>query len=103
MWDVMCEDMGIRKRSEERMSDDQGTLIGIERAYLVGDAAGRKSDHSDSDIHFCENLGIKHFTPEEFFLGKGNTEEVGHKFDPRWYLPPSLGGGVLKPSMGKIL
>jgi bifunctional polynucleotide phosphatase/kinase len=67
-------------------------------ALFVGDAAGRKNDYSDCDRHFCDNLGIRFFTPEEFLLGD-KTQVLGHKFDPRWYIPPSLGGNpVSKPS-----
>jgi bifunctional polynucleotide phosphatase/kinase len=65
-------------------------------AFLVGDAAGRESDHSDSDRHFCDNLGVSFFTPEEFFL-EDKTQVLGHKFDPSWHLPTSLGGtSILK-------
>lgn len=36
-------------------------------AIYVGDAAGRETDHSDSDKKFAENIGISFQTPEEFF------------------------------------
>jgi bifunctional polynucleotide phosphatase/kinase len=72
MWDQMLKDFGRRIR--------------IEDSYLVGDAAGRVKDHSDSDRHFCMNIGIGFITPEEFFLNKAPLP-LGHKFDPAWYLP----------------
>jgi bifunctional polynucleotide phosphatase/kinase len=84
MWEYMLRELGMGKEAS-------GGGVGVEEAYLVGDAAGRKSDHSDSDVHFCENLRIAFFTPEEFFWGE-KTEERGDKFHPNWFLPPSLGG-----------
>jgi hypothetical protein len=99
MWDVMCADLGLP--SDFQIKD--GSVNGQAReesemdVFIVGDAAGRESDHSDCDVHFCENLGISFFTPEAFFLGD-KTHAVGHKFDPSWYLPVRLGGSAtLKP------
>jgi bifunctional polynucleotide phosphatase/kinase len=54
-------------------------------SYLVGDAAGRASDHTDADIHYSINLGIGFHTPEEFFLNI-TGETTSHKFDPAWFL-----------------
>ncbi|GMG21283.1 unnamed protein product [Ambrosiozyma monospora] len=45
-----------------------GVLIDMEKSFYVGDAAGRKSDFSDSDKKFAENVGLKFYTPEEFFV-----------------------------------
>jgi bifunctional polynucleotide phosphatase/kinase len=36
--------------------------------YYVGDAAGRPTDFSDSDLKFAHNAGIPFFTPEKYFL-----------------------------------
>lgn len=41
--------------------------INLEESFFVGDAAGRKSDFSNSDIKFAENIGLKFYTPEKFF------------------------------------
>ena len=35
--------------------------------FYVGDAAGREGDHSDSDKGFAVAVGVKFFTPDEFF------------------------------------
>ncbi|KAE8448805.1 hypothetical protein EG329_008807 [Mollisiaceae sp. DMI_Dod_QoI] len=72
----------------EEMLKEDGHLINGVDSYFVGDAAGRESDHSDSDIHFCENLAIKFKTPEAFFFGV-DGEVPGHKFHPTWFLKPS--------------
>ncbi|KAK9376304.1 polynucleotide kinase 3 phosphatase-domain-containing protein [Lipomyces chichibuensis] len=40
-----------------------------DNSFFVGDAAGRKGDHSTGDKDFAKNLGIKFYTPEEFFGG----------------------------------
>jgi len=36
-------------------------------SFYVGDFAGREGDKAASDKEFAENLGIKFYTPEEFF------------------------------------
>lgn len=41
-----------------------------ENSYYVGDAAGRDKDFSDSDRNFAYNLGIKFYTPEQYFLNQ---------------------------------
>eukprot|EP00760_Papus_ankaliazontas_P039553 PhM_4_TR9635/c0_g3_i1/m.38221/K08073/PNKP; bifunctional polynucleotide phosphatase/kinase len=43
--------------------------ISVDRAksFYVGDAAGRKKDHSDSDKKFAEAVGVTFFTEDVFF------------------------------------
>lgn len=60
-------------------------VVDTENSYLVGDAAGRITDHSDADRHFSLNTGIDFFTPEVFFLEQAPLP-LGHKFDPCAYL-----------------
>ena len=38
----------------------------------MGDAAGRKVDHSSCDIQWAKNVGIQFYTPEQFFWEKVN-------------------------------
>ena len=38
------------------------------KSFFIGDALGRKSDFSDSDKIFSENIGIQYFPPEKIFL-----------------------------------
>ncbi|KAH8922070.1 PNK3P-domain-containing protein [Atractiella rhizophila] len=59
-------------------------IINKEQSFFVGDAAGRRGDHSDADKGFAKNTQLPFFTPEEFFLeNKANIpkksieEEVG--------------------------
>lgn len=40
-------------------------------SYFVGDAAGRKKDHSDVDLGFAQGAGIHFYTPEEFIDDNG--------------------------------
>ena len=50
--------------------------VDLEESWLVGDAAGRKGDFSDSDRMWAVGVGIVFFTPEEFFLGRKKDEKI---------------------------
>lgn len=50
--------------------------INKEESFFVGDALGRKSDFSDSDKVFAENIGIKWYSPEDIFVNKTETFEI---------------------------
>ena len=41
-----------------------------EKSFFVGDALGRKSDFSDSDLCFAQAIGIKCYSPEDVFCEK---------------------------------
>lgn len=53
----------------------------MDESFYCGDAAGRlakwapgkKKDHSMADKLLAENLGLKFYTPEQFFLGHSVT------------------------------
>lgn len=45
-------------------------IINKNDSFFVGDALGRKSDFSDSDKIFSENIGIKCYSPEDIFINK---------------------------------
>ncbi|EPQ61999.1 Polynucleotide kinase, partial [Blumeria graminis f. sp. tritici 96224] len=66
MWEELVRDTLVDKSEE----------LNLEETFFVGDAAGRAAspgrpkDFSCSDRNFAENVGIKFFTPEEFFLGE---------------------------------
>ncbi|OLL26810.1 Bifunctional polynucleotide phosphatase/kinase [Neolecta irregularis DAH-3] len=49
---------------------DIGRPVDKSGSYFVGDAAGRPQDHSCVDRKMAMNIGIKFFTPDEFFLGQ---------------------------------
>jgi bifunctional polynucleotide phosphatase/kinase len=66
-------------------SQQKGQEINENNSYLVGDAAGRASDHTDADLHYSMNIGVRLHTPEDFFLNI-TGEITGHKFDPAWFL-----------------
>ena len=53
----------------DQFMEDNKSIIDI---FYVGDAAGRKGDHSASDAKFAWNAGIEFFTPEAYFLKEPN-------------------------------
>ncbi|XP_021997286.1 polynucleotide 3'-phosphatase ZDP isoform X2 [Helianthus annuus] len=46
---------------------NSGIPIDMDQSFYVGDAAGRKDDHSDADKKFAEKIGLKFHLPEEYF------------------------------------
>jgi bifunctional polynucleotide phosphatase/kinase len=52
-----------------------------EQSFFVGDALGRKGDWADSDKVFAQNIGLKCYSPEEFF---------GVKQEPKAFEVPRL-------------
>ncbi|KAF9493422.1 PNK3P-domain-containing protein [Pleurotus eryngii] len=53
----------------ERMIAESGQEINKDQSFFVGDAAGRKGDFAGTDRKWALNVGIKFYTPEEYFLG----------------------------------
>ena len=50
--------------------------IDKEKSLFVGDALGRKSDFSDSDKVFAENIGVQWYSPESIFCTDTITFDV---------------------------
>nr|XP_043627568.1 polynucleotide 3'-phosphatase ZDP-like isoform X2 [Erigeron canadensis] len=46
---------------------NSGIPVDMDQSFYVGDAAGRKDDHSEADKKFAENIGLKFYLPEEYF------------------------------------
>ncbi|XP_076931810.1 polynucleotide 3'-phosphatase ZDP-like [Bidens hawaiensis] len=46
---------------------NSGIPIDLDQSFYVGDAAGRKDDHSDADKKFAEKIGLRFYLPEEYF------------------------------------
>ncbi|XP_076268028.1 polynucleotide kinase 3'-phosphatase [Rhynchophorus ferrugineus] len=65
--------------------------IDINQSFFVGDAAGREKnwapkrnkDHSCADRLFAMNIGLKFYTPEEYFLKQKPVPFKMPEFDPR--------------------
>jgi bifunctional polynucleotide phosphatase/kinase len=68
-----------------KLTGNEGCGIDKAQSLVVGDAAGRESDFSDSDVHWAMNAGVPFYTPEVFFLGE-TPKPLGHRFHPEWHL-----------------
>lgn len=72
---------------------NNGVVIDMKESFYCGDAAGRaakwapgkKKDHSFADILFAENIGLRFFTPEQYFLGHSisNVPFLKPEFNPK--------------------
>lgn len=51
-------------------SKNGGIKVDKKTSFFVGDAAGRKKDHSDSDLKFAKAVGVRFFTEDEMFKEK---------------------------------
>ncbi|XP_062616591.1 bifunctional polynucleotide phosphatase/kinase-like [Saccostrea cucullata] len=79
MWDFLCQ------------KANNGVKIDINDSLYVGDAAGRpekwaakkKKDFSCSDRLFSLNIGLRFYTPEEFFMFQKAAPFSLPEFDPR--------------------
>ncbi|GAA5835792.1 hypothetical protein JCM11251_007427 [Rhodosporidiobolus azoricus] len=54
----------------EEISRKKGVEIDHSQSFYVGDAAGRPTDHADTDRKFAFNSNLPFLTPEEFFDGE---------------------------------
>ena len=41
--------------------------LSLSNSFYVGDSAGRNNDAGDADIKFALNIGIKYYTPDEYY------------------------------------
>jgi bifunctional polynucleotide phosphatase/kinase len=46
--------------------------VDMKHSFYVGDACGRPEDHSDTDLKFALNCGLKYYTQDQYF----NNEDV---------------------------
>jgi polynucleotide 3'-phosphatase len=53
--------------------------LDLNNSFYVGDAAGRKTDFLDSDKEFACNIGVKFYTPEQFFQSGEESNEQTNK------------------------
>ncbi|PVD23837.1 hypothetical protein C0Q70_17111 [Pomacea canaliculata] len=75
-------------------SCNQSVVVDKAKSFYVGDAAGRPKgwakekpkDFSCSDRMFAANVGIKFYTPEEFFLGESAAKFEWGSIDPVKFL-----------------
>lgn len=65
MWQELVKDVTETDENSDKQKED--ITIDMENSFFVGDALGRKTDFSDSDKMFAQNVGVKCYSPEEFF------------------------------------
>ncbi|EXJ77494.1 hypothetical protein A1O3_09720 [Capronia epimyces CBS 606.96] len=81
MWEEVLENYDLQAAG----------AVDLSNSFYVGDAAGRaktdkrRKDHSTSDRDLAANIGIKFYTPEEYFLN-ATAESYEHVFEPAKYL-----------------
>ncbi|GMI40265.1 hypothetical protein TrCOL_g11549 [Triparma columacea] len=51
---------------------NKGVKPDLKVSFYVGDAAGRMGDHGDCDREFARSVGVKFYTPEQFFGREGS-------------------------------
>jgi bifunctional polynucleotide phosphatase/kinase len=77
---------------EEFVADHaKSRTVDLTASFFVGDAAGRhdgwklgrRADHASTDRKFAINVGLRFFTPEQFFLGEAEVEYPKDPFDPQ--------------------
>ncbi|KAF9516397.1 hypothetical protein BS47DRAFT_1315489 [Hydnum rufescens UP504] len=80
----------------ERLFGDDNVEIDKYSSFFVGDAAGRDADHSCVDRFYAMNIGVKFYTPEEYFLGEAPQPYTPPAFDPSTHL--SQGAPLYTPT-----
>ena len=77
IWVVVAMKKDYYKPNPKLLDDLlHGEAISKENSFFVGDALGRKHDHSDCDLEFAKNIGIKCYTPEEMFATTPKNFEI---------------------------
>ena len=128
----MCKDKyrkpctGMWSLLEEVVLKSRNILVDLDQSLFVGDAAGRldgwrtgkRADWSTVDRKFAHNLGLKFYSPEEYFLGEPvcTKYELGFKpsmlindarvpivsaLEPLWANFPAMVVFVGPPASGK--
>jgi bifunctional polynucleotide phosphatase/kinase len=73
--------------------------LDLASSLFVGDADGSRDSHECSDRKFAMNIGLRFFTPEMFFLGRGESKFQLDGFDPNSLIPGD--SFVYTPGEGK--
>ena len=68
---IGCTDTGYSKKPSiglwKLLEKNNSKEISLSNSFYVGDSAGRNNDSGDADIKFAINIGIKYYTPDEYY------------------------------------
>lgn len=92
MWKVLSE----QKNGGLKIDMDESFYCGDAAGRLANWAPGKKKDHSMADKLMAENLNLKFYTPEQFFLGHSIANVPMGKPD---FNPKELGNAPFKDSL----
>ncbi|XP_046966072.1 uncharacterized protein F21D5.5 [Vanessa cardui] len=93
MWKVLAE----QKNDNLTINMDISFFCGDAAGRAVNWAPGKKKDHSMADILLAENLGLKFYTPEQFFLGHSiaNVPMIRPDFNPKELKPEPFNDSLI--------
>jgi DNA 3'-phosphatase len=94
MWDLM--------RSLSVGDSASAVQLDMEHSFYVGDAAGRKLDHSDADKCFAEKVGVTFYTETDYFEGKNDGGATYLEHDEGKYWSIVVAGSKTRVRWGKI-
>jgi len=77
--------------------------LDMEQSFFVGDAAGRTNDVGDGDKNFALEVGVKFYTPEQFFLVNGVGAQITDACKPTLQESEELNSEPILASLKQVV